>query len=210
MGFKNSFKCYDCSYYCRKSILGRNVALRWFSVPLWFMLLMLSIVVIAIAVPTSWRLLAQGSITIRAATAGSATVETIDPPGGDFAGMVLESGQGLARDIVFKVDVSGVAYVIEGIYVGYNPYPPYKRLRFLDCRYGNSPTNMSGNCFRYVGMSGSSYSENGWVYDKWNFDFPTLTPGRYYLKLALYLEPSYPEQDTSFNFKIYINFRESR
>jgi hypothetical protein len=79
VGFKNSFKCYDCSYYCRKSILGRNVALRWFSVPLWFMLLMLSIVVIAIAVPTSWRLLAQGSITIRAATAGSATVETIDP-----------------------------------------------------------------------------------------------------------------------------------
>jgi hypothetical protein len=211
VGFKNSYECFDCGYLWKKSTLSRSVTIKKFSIPLWAMLLLISIIVIAAAVPASWRLLAQGGITIKAAPTGSIVIETISPQAGDFGSITLEPGEERAITIDFRVDVVGRAYELEGIYVGYNPYPPYKYLSFQVCTYGTSLDTIHLNrCDNHIIQEGRAYSEEGWTYDKLVLSFPKLRPGVYYFRLLFHIEPSYPEQDISFNFKIYINFREAR
>ena len=209
VGFKNSYECFNCGYAWKRSSLGRSVTIKEFFIPSWVMLLIALILVVAVAVPVSWRLLAQGTIMIKAAPKGSITVETIDPPGGDFGNIVLNPGEGKTIDVIFRINVTGRAYAIEGIYLGYNPYPPYKYFSPQECYYGNSLTNMTRNCGNYIG-GGGGYREGDWVYQRYYFNFPGLEPGTYYLKLTFSMEPSYPDQDVSFSFKMYINFTEIR
>lgn len=210
VGFKDSYECFDCNHAWKKSSLSRNITIRGFSIPLWAILLIASIVVVAVAIPASWFLLAKGTITIRAAPSGLVTVETINPLGGDFGSIILNPGEGRAVDLVFRVNVAGRAYGIEGVYVCYNPYPPYKELTPQLCSYGDSLDSMTNRCDRLISWEGGAYSENGWVCRKFNFDFPGLTPGTYYFKLTFSIAPGYPDQDTSFDFRIYINFTEAK
>ena len=212
VSFKNSYECLDCGYVWKKSSLSRSLTIRKFSIPLWAILLLISVIVVAVAVPATWRLLAQGSVTIKATPAGSVTVETISPQGGDFGSIVLEPGEERTIDIVFKVEVVGRAYGLEGIYIGCNPYDPFECLSFSTCSYGNGSSldSMPYRCDNYISYQGP-FIEDGWTYRKLVLNFPELKPGTtYYFRLAFHIEPSYPDQDVSFNFKIYINLEEAK
>jgi DNA-directed RNA polymerase subunit RPC12/RpoP len=205
VGFKNSYKCFSCGYVWRKFTSNKSIIVREFSIPLWAMLLLISIIVIAVAVPASWFFLAQGKITIKAVSSSEVKVEVISPEGGSLGDITLNPGEDFSRDIIFKVTISGRPYRLEGIYIGYNPYPP-KLFSIRQCMFGSSLETMDKNCTpHYMAAYG--------VEDSWNYyriqdptNFPTLEVGEYYFKITLYLEPSWPDNDKTFDYKIYVNF----
>lgn len=205
VGFKNSYECFSCGYVWRKFTLSKSIIVREFSIPLWAMLLLISIIVIAVAVPASWFFLAQGKITIKAVSSSEVKVEVISPEGGSLGDITLNPGEDFSGDIIFKVTISGRPYRLEGIYIGYNPYPP-KLFRIRQCMFGSSLETMDKDCTpRYM----ESYvTEDSWIYYRFEDPtrFPTLEVGEYYFKITLYLEPSWLDNDKTFDYKIYVNF----
>jgi hypothetical protein len=85
-------------------ILCKNIVIGRLSIPLWVILLIMSIVVIAVAVPASWILLAKGTITVKAAPAG-VIVQVVSPSGGDFGSVTIGAGQSTELELVFNVYV---------------------------------------------------------------------------------------------------------
>jgi len=198
----------------RMVILCKNIVIGRLSIPLWVILLIMSIVVIAVAVPASWILLAKGTITVKAAPAG-VIVQVVSPSGGDFGSVTIGAGQSTELELAFNVYVvDDRPYEIEGIYVGYKPQPP----RIFDITTHNCRIRYDGRVeyceyHEYGAYNATLYTEeNGWTYYKYSLVAAapiTLSPGNYthFFKMFLRLEPIYSSQDLSFDFKIYINFR---
>jgi hypothetical protein len=199
----------------RMVILCKNIAIGRLSIPLWVILLIMSIVVIAVAVPASWILLAKGTITVKAAPAG-VIVQVVSPSGGDFGSITIGAGQSAELGLAFNVYVvDDRPYEIEGIYIGYKPQPP----RIFDITTHNCRIRYDGHVeycedHEYGAYNATLYTEeNGWTYYKYSLVVAaapiTLSPGNYthFFKMSLRLEPIYSSQDLSFDFKIYINFR---
>jgi len=188
--------------------------IRGFPVPIWIILLIASIMVVAVAIPASWTLLARGTITIKAAPAG-VIVQVVSPSGGDFGSITIDAGQSAEIQLAFNVYVvDDRPYEVEGIYIGYKLQPP----RIFDiathyCRIRYDGFVEYCEQREYGAYDASLYSEeDGWTYYKYSpvAAAPiTLSPGNYthFFKMSLRLEPIYSSQDISFDFKVYINFR---
>jgi len=206
VGYKGSYECFDCGYKWKKSHV-KKLSLRREIIPLWKVLLIISLIIaIAVAVPATWHLIAQGRITIKAAPKGAVTVEPIEPSSADLGNITLNPGETFYLPLIFKVKIEDVPFHFSKLYVGYNPCPP-KLFHIKSCRWGTSLDSMSQTCFEEYSI-GASLTEDNWRYYEYKPEYHAtnviLDPGEYYFNITLALDTGYPEQNITFDFKVYI------
>ena len=209
--YKRACECFDCGYKWRKSqserILGRKIAL-----PLWLIVIIALLVITAVAIPVSWYLFAQASITVKK---GSATV-TITPV--DIGSVTIDAGNQWRYTAEFSITVEGGTATIDGIIIGFDQPPEHIENMFYsfgisEVEWGNDPDVMTSewtNILPFI-IEGqvTSYwqqvaSENGWTYYKYGGHY-SLTPGTWYFKVYISGTAQYPTEDLTANFKFYFD-----
>ena len=201
VGYKRVYECFDCGYKWSKTISRR-------AIPLWVILASL-VIAVAIAVPATWYLIAQGRITIKAAPEGAVTVETIQPTAADLGNITLNPGETAYFPLVFKVRVEERPFYLKALEIGYNPCCPPKLFSIASCRWGASIDSMNQSCFESYSAV-ASLQEDNWSYYEYKPSYHAtdvvLDPGEYYFNITLGLDAGYPDQDITFDFRIYADF----
>ena len=212
IGYGGKYECFGCGFKRENrqpkhmKFLGKRITL-----PLWVIILIVAIATLAIAIPTTWYLFAQATITVKK---GTATV-TMTPV--DIGSITIEAGDTWSYTVEFQVTIEGGTATIDGFIIGFDKSVEQLQNMFYhfgptDFRFGNEPDNVNSiwDVRRLIqGGEVSSLwhqvtSEDGWTYYKYDGHY-SLTPGTWYFKVHIDGTTQYPTEDLTANFKFYLD-----
>lgn len=213
VGYRGEFECFTCRYRWRDRkfrsirILGKRITL-----PLWVIVVISVIVTFAIAIPTTWFLFAQTTITVKK---GNATVSSVVELPIDIGNVTINAGETWSYTVEFQITVEGGTATINGFIIGFDkPVDQLKNMFYYfgptEVQFGTDPNSLGYWGVRRLIQQGEIYSlwyqvtsEDGWTYYKYDGHI-TLEPGTWYFKIPLMAQAQHPTEDLTASFKFYL------
>ena len=214
VGYGGKFECFTCKYrWGSRQFRSIGILEKRITLPLWTIIVISVIVVFAIAIPTTWLLFAQTTITVKK---GNATITPVTQLPINIGDVTINAGDTWSYSVEFQITVEGGNATINGFIIGFDK--PVDQLQnmfyYFGCteiRYGSDPNNLNrgwlvGRLIEQGEIKSLWYqvlSEDGWTYYKRDGHI-TLEPGTWYFKVPLMAEAQHPTEDLTASFKFYL------